>query len=121
MKRMSSVEAYIDSFPGAQREILKKMRQTIKKAAPQAEEKISYGMPGYKWNKKVLCYFGGFKKHIGFFATPTANVAFKKELAKYAQGKGSIQFPLDKKIPFDLVKKMAQFKVSEIRNKSKEK
>jgi uncharacterized protein YdhG (YjbR/CyaY superfamily) len=121
MKKMSSVEAYIDSFPGDQREILKKMRQTIKKAAPEAEEKISYGMPGYKWNKKVLCYFGGFKNHIGFFATPAANVAFKKELAKYAQGKGSIQFPLDKKIPYVLVKKMVQFKVSEIRNKSKKK
>ena len=109
-----NVNAYITAYPKEVQSILKKMRKLIQKAAPGAVESISYGMPGYKLNGKVLVYFAAQKKHIGFYATPSGNNAFKKELSTYVHGKGSIQFPFDKPIPYALVEKMVQFKVKEI-------
>lgn len=114
MDRGKTVEAYMASFPKDVQVLLKKVRATIRKAAPTAEEKISYGMPGYKYNGKVLAYFGGFKSHVGFFATPSANVAFKKELSSYKMGKGSIQFPFDRPIPYPLITKMIRYKIKQI-------
>ena len=93
------------------------MRKTIKAAAPKAEELISYQMPAYKF-KGVLVYFAAFEKHIGFYATPTGHVAFKKELSTYKTGKGSIQFPLTEPLPLDLVKRIVQFRVKENEAKS---
>jgi uncharacterized protein YdhG (YjbR/CyaY superfamily) len=94
-------------------EILKKIRWIIKNCAPDAIESMAYGMPAYKTYGKPLVYFAGFKKHLGFYATPTGHQQFSKELSIYKQGKGSVQFPLDKPIPYDLVQKMVQFRVNE--------
>ena len=110
---MNEVDQYISTFPRDVRGILKKIRSIIKEAAPDAEEGIAYQMPAYKTNNKPLVYFGAFKKHIGFYATPSAHAEFSPELAKYKGGKGSVQFPLDAHIPFDLIKQLVEFKVHE--------
>ena len=89
------------------------MRQTIKKAAPEAVEAISYQMPTFKLNGKNLVYFAAFKNHIGFYPIPSGIEAFKKELSSYKQGKGSVQFPIEKPIPYDLVKEIVIFRMKE--------
>ena len=108
-----SVNAYISTFPKEVQEILEKIRTTIIKNAPKAIESIAYGMPAYKTNSKPLVYFGGFKNHIGFYATPTGHSAFKTELSKYKQGKGSVQFQINEPIPYDLIAKIVAFRVKE--------
>jgi uncharacterized protein YdhG (YjbR/CyaY superfamily) len=108
----STVDAYVAAFPKEVQQLLQQMRAAIKAAAPKAQEVISYGMPGYKYHG-VLVYFGGFKNHIGFYATPTGHKAFAKELAKYKQGKGSVQFPINAPLPLSLITKIVQFRVKE--------
>ena len=88
------------------------MRATIKKSAPDAEEIISYKMPAYKY-KGVLAYFAGYKNHIGLYALGSPQKEFKEELLKYKTGKGSIQFPLDKKLPIGLITKIIKYRVKE--------
>ncbi len=114
-----SVDEYIKSFPNDIQVLLDKVRTTILNEAPGAVESISYGMPAYKTNGKPLVYFAGFKNHIGFYATPTGHVEFANELTKYKQGKGSVQFPLDKPIPFDLIGRIVEFKVKDNKEKTK--
>ncbi|MCR8667687.1 DUF1801 domain-containing protein [Aestuariibaculum sp. M13] len=110
---IKSVEQYIKEFPLETQGILKQLRTIIFKAAPASSESISYGMPAYKTNGKPLVYFGAFKKHIGFYATPSGHSEFANELSKYRQGKGSVQFPLNEPIPFDLIKQIVEFRVKE--------
>jgi uncharacterized protein YdhG (YjbR/CyaY superfamily) len=110
---MNDVDEYIASFPGDIREILTRIRNIIRKYAPDAEESISYKMPAYKTFGKTLIYFAGFNNHIGLYATPSGHLAFKNELAKYKQGKGSVQFPTDKPIPYDLIRMIVEFRVEE--------
>jgi uncharacterized protein YdhG (YjbR/CyaY superfamily) len=114
-----TVDEYIRSFPADIQTILKKVRETIKKNAPDAVESIAYGMPAYKLNGKPLVYFAGFKKHIGFYATPTGHAEFADELSTYKQGKGSVQFPLNKPIPYELIKRIVAFRVKENAAKAK--
>jgi len=113
MIKYKTVEEYITSYPDNIQALLNKMRETIRKAAPEAEENIAYGMPAYKTNKKPLVYFAGFKSHIGFYATPTGHSAFSEELSRYKQGKGSVQFPLNEPLPLDLVTRIVKFRVKE--------
>ena len=108
-----SVEEYIATFPKEVQLLLEKIRQIILKTAPKATESISYGMPAYKLNGKPLVYFGGYKKHIGFYATPTGHSAFSEKLSKYKQGKGSVQFPINEPIPYDLIAKIVTFRAKE--------
>jgi len=112
-KTYTSVAQYLDDFPSEIVEILNNIRRVIQEVAPEAIEGISYNMPGYKWNKKPLVYFAGFKNHIGFYALPSGNIAFQKELSNYKTGKGSIQFPLDQKIPYELIRQIVEFRVLE--------
>jgi uncharacterized protein YdhG (YjbR/CyaY superfamily) len=114
-----TIDEYIRSFPPEVQAILEKMRKTIRKAAPEAEEEIAYNMPAFKLNGKPLVYFAGFKNHIGFYPIPSGVEAFKKELSSYTMGKGSVQFPLDKPIPYDLVEKIVLFRVKENSTKKK--
>jgi uncharacterized protein YdhG (YjbR/CyaY superfamily) len=114
-----TMDEYIESYPLEIQPILEKIRQTVKKAAPEAVETISYGMPSFKLNSKVLVYFAAFKHHIGFYPLPSGITAFAKELTPYPKGKGSIQFPLDKPVPYDLIEKMVQFRVRENHPKKK--
>lgn len=92
--RPANVDEYISAFPAHVQDILKTLREVIKSVAPEAEEKISYGMPGFKLYGAPLVYFAGYEKHIGFYAVPSGNKAFQNELLEYKTGKGSIQFPL---------------------------
>ncbi|MBL7826386.1 MAG: DUF1801 domain-containing protein, partial [Saprospiraceae bacterium] len=94
------------------------IRRTIQEAAPDAVERISYGMPTYSQHGNLV-YFAAYKHHIGFYATPTGHEAFKAELAPYKQGKGSVQFPLDQPIPFDLIRRIVKFRVETNLNKNK--
>lgn len=115
----TNVDEYIQSFPKSTQALLKQVRNAIKENAPNAEELIGYGMPGYKLNKKPLVYFAGYEKHIGFYATPNGHEKFAKELSKYKQGKGSVQFPIDEPMPIDLIIKMVKFRVNENLKKTK--
>ena len=110
---MNEIDKYIAQFPEEVQTRLKQIREIITETAPDAVEAISYGMPGYKFNKKPLVYFAGYKNHIGFYATPTGHEAFAEELSKYKQGKGSVQFPLDQELPADLIKRIVVFRVQE--------
>ena len=92
--------------------LLVQMRQTIQKTAPEAEEVISYNMPAFKYHG-MLVYFAAYKNHIGFYATPTGHSEFKDELSAYKQGKGSVQFPLSKPLPLDLISRIVAFRVKE--------
>jgi len=117
----TNTDEYIAGFPGDIQLILNQVRATIQQSAPDAEESIAYGMPAYKLKGKPLVYFAGFKNHIGFYATPSGHSEFAKELSKYKQGKGSVQFPLDQPIPYDLIAQIVEFRVVENLEKVKTK
>ena len=107
-----NVDEYIKAFPPSVHGNLNKLRQTIKAAAPQAEEIISYRMPAYKYHGRLV-YFAAYKNHIGFYPMSGTISAFKKELSDYKGAKGSVQFPHDKPIPFGLVSKMIKFRANQ--------
>jgi len=107
-----NIDEYIAGFPKDVQEILEKIRMTIRKAAPEAEETINYQMPTFTL-KGNLVHFAAFKTHIGFYPTPTGIEKFQKELSVYKGAKGSVQFPLDKPMPFDLISKIVEFRVKE--------
>jgi len=119
VKGLDEIEEYILNFPGEVQEILRKIRKLIKDNAPGAQETMAYGMPAYKTNRRPLVYFAAFKNHIGFYATPSGHSEFKAELSKYKQGKGSVQFPLDKPIPYELIERIVIFRVEESKIKKK--
>lgn len=108
----TNVDVYIGTFPQETQILLEQVRTTIKAAAPDAEEVISYGMPAYK-QQGVLVYFAGYKNHIGFYATPTGHAEFEAELSKFKQGKGSVQFPIDKPLPLGLISRIVKFRILE--------
>jgi len=107
-----NIDEYIAVFPQDVQEILEKIRLTIRKAAPGAEETISYRMPTFTL-KGNLVHFAAFKKHIGFYPTPTGIEKFQEELSVYEGAKGSVRFPLDKPIPFTLISKIVKFRAKE--------
>lgn len=114
----TTIDEYIAGYPPDVQAILHKIRATVQKAAPGAEEKINYGVPTFTLDGRNLVHFGAAKKHIGFYPTPSAIEAFKDELSVYEGAKGSVQFPLDKPVPVQLITKMVKFKVKEIQAKA---
>lgn len=114
---VKNVDEYIRSFPPKVQTILKKIRQTIKKTAPEAEEVINYGIAGYKYHG-ILIYFAGFTNHVSIYPAPRTAPAFKKELADYKGGKGTVQFPLDKPIPLSLVKRIVKYRMQQNEEKA---
>lgn len=109
-----NIDAYITMFPQETQNILVKIRTIIRELVPESEESISYAMPAFKLKKKAFIYFAGYKNHIGIYATPSGHAEFKTELSKFKQGKGSVQFPLDQPIPFDLITRMIIYKKNNI-------
>lgn len=109
-----NIDDYISGFSDDVVVILNDLRACIQKAAPQSEEAISYNLPAFKLKNKVLVYFAAFKTHIGFYALPSGNAAFHNELSSYKTGKGSIQFPINQKMPFKLIVKIVKFRIEEI-------
>lgn len=118
MDILNEVDLYISGFPGEIQVLLQQMRVTIRNAAPEAEEIISYGMPSYRLGG-LLVHFAGYKNHIGFYPAPSGIEAFKKELSVYKGAKGSVQFPLDKPLPLDLISQIVEFRAIENREKAK--
>lgn len=116
MDTYADIDNYIAAQTAEYRANLEKIRQTIRKAAPEAEEYIGYGMPGFKMGW-TLVYFALFSKHIGFYPGASGVAHFQKELSEYKTSKGAIQFPLDKPIPFDIIKKITEFRAEENREK----
>jgi uncharacterized protein YdhG (YjbR/CyaY superfamily) len=114
------IDEYIAGFPKDIQAILQKIRQTVKKAAPDATEKISYQMPTFYLNGNLV-HFAAFKQHIGFYPTPSGTAKFKKEISGYQAAKGSIQFPLDQPIPYELIRQIVEFRVKENSAKAKKK
>lgn len=110
---LTGVNEYIKDFPKDVQGLLEQIRTIITQSAPAAEESIAYGMPAYKLYGRPLVYFAGFKNHIGFYAMPTGHAEFAKELSEYKQGKGSVQFPLDKPLPLQLIIKIVKFRAKE--------
>ncbi len=117
-KAVKDVDEYIVFQPMEVREKLEQLRQAIKKAAPQADESISYMMPAYKFHG-VLVYFGAYKNHIGFYPTGRGISAFQKELSNYEGSKGAVRFPIDKPLPLGLINKIVKFRVKENLEKKK--
>jgi len=120
MTKPKDINEYIAIFPKVTQNILKQLRATIKKAAPKAEEVISYGMPAYKLNG-MLIWFAAHSRHIGFYPKTSAIDAFKKELTLYKWSKGTVQFPLEKPLPLRLITKIVKFRVTENLQKVKSK
>jgi uncharacterized protein YdhG (YjbR/CyaY superfamily) len=120
MKNFTSIDAYIADFPENVQELLQKMRDTIKAAAPEATEAIKYGIPTFILNGNLV-HFGGYKAHIGFYPAPRGIEAFKEETAIYEGGKGTLQFPIDKPLPLDLVTRIVKFRVQDNLERKKKK
>lgn len=110
--RYDTIDEYIAAFPADVQTILKKIRKIIQKAAPNATEAIAYQMPTFKLNGNLV-HFAAYRHHIGFYPTPSAIEAFKEEFSPYKGSKGAVQFPLDKPIPFELIKRVVIFRVKE--------
>ena len=120
MKEFKDINEFIADFPDDIQIILEKIRATIQQAAPDAKEAIKYGMPTFVLNGNLV-HFAAYKNHIGFYPAPTGIDAFIEELAQYRTGKGTIQFPVDKPIPYDLITKVVKFRVEENLKKLKKK
>ena len=116
MKSYKDIDSYIKTFPNDVQIILKKVRDTIKKSAPKSVETISYGIPTFDLNGKHIVHFAGYKSHIGFYPASSGVEAFKNEISKYKWSKGTVQFPIDKPIPFGLITKITKFRVKEVKN-----
>ena len=111
-KNFENIDEYIATFPISVQSILQELRQTIRDAAPQAKEGISYRIPVFKLNGNLV-WFAAFKDHIGFYPRESAIGAFKEKLAGYTVSIGTVRFPMDKPIPFDLIKEMVKYRVKE--------
>ena len=114
----TTIDEYIAGFPPDVQERLRQMRAVIHAAAPEATEAISYQMPTFRLNGNLV-HFAAFKNHIGFYPAPQGIEAFQEELSKYKGAKGSVQFPLDQPIPFDLVTRIVQYRAEQNRAKKK--
>jgi uncharacterized protein YdhG (YjbR/CyaY superfamily) len=109
----NSIDEYIATFPAGVQKIMNQLRKTIKAAAPEAVEKISYNMPTFTLNGTYLVYFAGWKNHIAFYGAPRGNAEFKEDLSAYESGAGTLQFPYDKPMPLDLITKIVKFRATE--------
>lgn len=117
---IGTVDEYIEQFPKEVQKTLRELRAVVKRAAPDATERISYQMPTYTRNGNLV-HFAGHKNHIGFYPTPGGIEAFKKQLSPYERSKGTVRFPMDKAIPFDLIESIVKFRVEEDKRNAKSK
>jgi len=111
-KISTEIDDYIAAFPEETQKLLQKVRLTIRKAAPEADEKIGYGIPTFTLNGNLV-HFAGYKNHIGFYPAPKGVEEFKEELSRYKGGKGTVQFPLDQPLPLDLITRMVKYQIQQ--------
>ncbi|MFZ1756186.1 MAG: DUF1801 domain-containing protein [Caldilineaceae bacterium] len=116
--KLTTIDEYITGYPDAVQAILQEIRRTIAEEAPNATEAIAYGIPTFKLRGKNLVHFGAYKQHIGFYPTPAGLDAFAEQLSAYASGKGSAQFPLGEPMPFDLIREIVRFRMTQIPEKA---
>lgn len=109
-----NIDEYVGTFDESTKALLESVRRTIHEAVPEATEAISYAIPTFQLNGKNLIHFAAFKTHIGLYATPDGHEEFEPELSKYRRGKGSVQFPLNDPMPFDLISRIARFRAEQI-------
>jgi uncharacterized protein YdhG (YjbR/CyaY superfamily) len=121
MQAPGNIDEYITLQIPEVQPLLRKLRETVAEAVPGAAEVISYAMPAFKFKGKILVYFAVHKSHIGFYATPSANIAFREELSGYKTSKGAVQFPFDRPVPYELIRRMVLYKMEEINKSSKKK
>lgn len=114
MSKPKTIDEYLSEQSGQTRELLETVRRTIKLAAPESTEAISYGIPTFRVNGRNMVHFAGFEHHIGLYATPDGHAAFEDELNKYKRGKGSVQFPINQPLPLDLIARIARFRADEL-------
>jgi uncharacterized protein YdhG (YjbR/CyaY superfamily) len=112
-KPFATIDEYISTFPADIQAILEKMRQTIQKAVPDAVEAISYSIPTFNLNGKHIVFFAGWKHHISLYPLPAGDEAFQQQVAHYKRARGTLQFPLDKPIPYDLVEQIVTLLMKE--------
>ena len=118
--KFKTVDEYFSMFPASTKKILQEVRRTIKRAAPGAEEVISYNIPAFKYHGMLVSY-AGYKKHIGFYPGAAGIKAFQKEIAQYKNSKGAVQFPVDQPVPVDLITKVVKFRIQQNLEKEKAK
>jgi uncharacterized protein YdhG (YjbR/CyaY superfamily) len=116
--KFKTVDEYLSALPANTKGILEAVRKTIKQAAPQAEELISYNMPAFTLHGRLV-YYAAFKNHVGFYPVSSAIKAFQKELSDYKTSKGTIQFPIERPIPYGVITKIVKFRVRENLEKAK--
>ncbi len=116
--KAGNINEYIEGFPKDIQKLLEAMRAVIRKAAPEAEETIKYGIPTFTLNGNLV-HFGGYKSHIGFYPAPAGIEEFKKELSKYEGSKGTIRFPIDRPLPLSLISRIVKFRVKKNTDKAK--
>ena len=116
--QIKDIDSYIAACPAEIQKTLQVLRKTIQISAPEATEKMSYAMPTFFYNGNLV-HFAAYKNHIGFYPAPSGIEAFKKDLAKYKTSKGAIQFPIEEKLPFDLIEKIVKFRVIENKEKAR--
>ncbi|MFZ1720988.1 MAG: DUF1801 domain-containing protein [Microgenomates group bacterium] len=119
MSKSKKIDEFIAKYPQKVQIILNKLRTIIGNESPEIEETIAYGIPTFRMNGKNLVHFSAFKHHIGFYPTPSGIETFKKELSTYKSAKGSVQFLINEPIPYELIKKIVKFRVSECLSKNK--
>ena len=113
-KQVTTIDEYIKTVPKVVQPLLQGIRQTIRKAAPGAVETISYQMPTFKLNGRFLVSFAAWKHHVGMYPIPVGTAGFQKKISKYKEAKSTVQFPLDKPVPYDLVTQLVTFRVKEV-------
>jgi len=108
-----SIDEYIAAFPPETQKVLEEVRALVREIAPEATETISYAIPTFDLSGKHLVHFAGYERHVGLYPAPSGMAQFESDLAPYKQGKGSVQFPLDKPLPVDLIRRIVEFRVEE--------
>lgn len=116
----ATIDDYISQFPPEVQDILETLRKVIQESAPEAKEKISYQMPTFALHGNLV-HFAAYKNHIGFYPAPSGIDAFQQELAAYKGAKGSVQFPIDKPLPYELISRIVRYRVTENMKKAKSK
>lgn len=116
VSKAKTIDEYLAAFAPETRSVLQQIRLAVATAAPDATEAISYGIPTFKLGGKNLVHFAAFAHHVGFYATPDGHTQFETELSQYKQGKGSVQFPLDKPMPLDLISRIVIYRVAHIQS-----
>jgi uncharacterized protein YdhG (YjbR/CyaY superfamily) len=109
----TTIDAYIAAFPPEVQAILEQIRETIRETVPDAQETISYGIPTFTLHGRYLVYFAGYKKHISLYPAPMGVAEFQEAVSVYGAGKGTMRFPLDQPMPFDLIRKIVRFRITE--------